>query len=165
MMTIRAISLAFAVVVFGTPDMSPATAQTYPSRTITLVVPFPAGGATDVVARVLAKGLSDRMGQPIIIDNRPGANGAIGSASVAKARPDGYTLVMGGVNTHAMNDGLLKPCPYDVDAEAPNRGGVRLAQLRGELLAGAHGAGGYAAQHHRPARRRECSRSDNPGHT
>jgi tripartite-type tricarboxylate transporter receptor subunit TctC len=112
-MAIRAVLLAFAVVGFGTTDMKPATAQTYPSRTITLVVPFPAGGATDVVARVLAKGLSDRVKQPVIIDNRPGANGAIGSASVAKARPDGYTLVMGGVNTHAMNDSMLKPRPYD----------------------------------------------------
>jgi tripartite-type tricarboxylate transporter receptor subunit TctC len=90
-----------------------ARAQAYPSRTITLIVPFPAGGATDVVARVLAKGLSERIGQSVVVDNRPGANGAIGSASVARARPDGYTLVMGGVNTHAMNDSLIKPRPYD----------------------------------------------------
>ena len=66
-----------------------------------------------MVAPILAQGLSDRMKQPVIIDNRPGANGAIGSAAVAKARPDGYTLVMGGVNTHAMNDSLPKPRPYD----------------------------------------------------
>jgi tripartite-type tricarboxylate transporter receptor subunit TctC len=90
-----------------------AMAQTYPSRPITLIVPFPAGGATDVVARVLAKGLSEQIGQPIVVDNRPGANGAIGSAAAAKARPDGYTLVMAGVNTHAMNDSLIKPRPYD----------------------------------------------------
>ena len=90
-----------------------ASAQTYPSRPISIVVPFPAGGATDVVTRVLAKGLSDRLGQSVVVDNRPGANGAIGSASVARARPDGHTLVMGGVNTHAMNDSLLKPRPYD----------------------------------------------------
>jgi len=90
-----------------------ASAQTYPSRPISIVVPFPAGGATDVVTRVLAKGLSDRLGQSVVVDNRPGANGAIGSASVARARPDGHTLVMGGVNTHAMNDNLLKPRPYD----------------------------------------------------
>jgi len=112
-MRTRAILLPIAVVAFGTIITDPATAQPYPSRTITLVVPFPAGGATDVVARILAQGLSDRMKQPVIIDNRPGANGAIGSAAVAKARPDGYTLVMGGVNTHAMNDGLPKPRPYD----------------------------------------------------
>ena len=104
---------SIAVVVFGTIITDPATAQPYPSRSITLVVPFPAGGATDVVARILAQGLSDRMKQPVIIDNRPGANGAIGSAAVAKARPDGYTLVMGGVNTHAMNDSLPKPRPYN----------------------------------------------------
>ena len=110
---VRAILLAFAVAVFSTTSMCPATAQTYPSRAITLVVPFPAGGATDVVARVLAKGLSDRLKQPVVIDNRPGANGALGSAAVAKSRPDGYTLVMGGVNTHAMSDSLLKPRPYD----------------------------------------------------
>ena len=90
-----------------------AWAQAYPARTITLIVPFPAGGATDVVARALAKGLSERLGQSVVIDNRPGANGAIGTASVAKARPDGYTLVMGGVNTHAMNDSLIKPSPYN----------------------------------------------------
>jgi tripartite-type tricarboxylate transporter receptor subunit TctC len=90
-----------------------ATAQAYPSRPISIVVPFPAGGATDVVTRVLAKGLSERLGQPVIVENRPGANGAIGTASVAKARPDGYTLVMGGINTHAMNDSLIKPRPYD----------------------------------------------------
>jgi len=88
-------------------------AEPYPTRSITIVVPFPAGGATDVVARIVAKGLSDRIGQSVVIDNRPGANGAIGSAFVAKAHADGYTLVMGGVNTHAMNDGLVKPRPYD----------------------------------------------------
>lgn len=88
-------------------------AEPYPMRSITLVVPFPAGGATDVVARIVAKGLSDRIGQSVVVDNRPGANGAIGSAFVAKAHADGYTLVMGGVNTHAMNDGLVKPRPYD----------------------------------------------------
>src|SRR5262245_6156570 len=90
-----------------------ARGQAYPSRAITLVVPFPAGGATDVVARFLAKGLSERTRQSVVVDNRSGANGAIGSASVAKARPDGYTLVMGGVNTHAMNDSVVKPRPYD----------------------------------------------------
>jgi len=113
MTTLRAILPALAVAVFGATATSPATAHTYPSRTITLVVPFAAGGATDIVARVLAKGLSDRLGQSVVVDNRPGANGTIGTAAVAKARPDGYTLVMGGVNTHAMNDSLVKPRPYD----------------------------------------------------
>jgi tripartite-type tricarboxylate transporter receptor subunit TctC len=106
--------LQLAAGAFALPAVSRiAGAQAYPSRTITLVVPFPAGGATDVVARVLAKALSERLRQSVVVDNRPGANGAIGSASVAKARPDGYTLVMGGVNTHAMNDSLIKPRPYN----------------------------------------------------
>jgi tripartite-type tricarboxylate transporter receptor subunit TctC len=90
-----------------------ARAQAWPSRPISIVVPFPAGGATDVVARLLAKGLSERFGQPVLVDNRPGANGALGSAAVAKAPPDGHTLVMGGINTHAMNDSLIKPRPYN----------------------------------------------------
>ena len=113
-MTIRgAILLGLGVIIGGGADIGPAAAQAYPSRAITLVVPFPAGGATDVVARVLARGLSDRLGQSVVVDNRPGANGTIGTAAVAKARADGYTLVMGGVNTHAMNDSLIKPRPYD----------------------------------------------------
>jgi tripartite-type tricarboxylate transporter receptor subunit TctC len=90
-----------------------AGAQAWPSRPISIVVPFPAGGATDVVTRVLAKGLSERLGQTVLVDNRPGANGAVGSAAVAKAKPDGHTLVMGGINTHAMNDSLIKPRPYN----------------------------------------------------
>jgi tripartite-type tricarboxylate transporter receptor subunit TctC len=113
MITKRTVWPFFAAAIFGLNGLSPAAAQVYPSRPTTIIVPFPAGGATDVLARVLAKGLSDRFGQPVVVDNRPGANGAIGSASVAKARPDGYTLVMGGINTHAMNDSLIKPRPYD----------------------------------------------------
>ncbi|MCP4619157.1 MAG: tripartite tricarboxylate transporter substrate binding protein [Bradyrhizobium sp.] len=87
-------------------------AQTYPSRPVTIVVPFAAGGATDVVARLIGERLSVRLGKPFIVENKPGANGAIGSAAVAKAEPDGYTLVMGGVNTHAMNDSVMKQPLY-----------------------------------------------------
>src|SRR4051812_4174803 len=72
-----------------------------PARAISIIVPFPPGGATDLVARILAQGLSPRLGQQVLVENRPGATGAVGSAHVARARPDGYTLVMGGVNTHA----------------------------------------------------------------
>jgi len=87
-------------------------AQTYPSRAITIVVPFAAGGATDVVARLIGERLSAKLGQPVLIENKSGANGAIGSALVAKANPDGYMLVMGGVNTNAMNDSIVKPPLY-----------------------------------------------------
>jgi hypothetical protein len=92
---------------------SAGQAQPFPSKVITIVVPFPAGGATDVVARAIAQGLSTSVGHQVIVDNRPGANGSLGSALVAKAKPDGYTLVMGGVNTHAMNDALYKKLPYN----------------------------------------------------
>ena len=91
----------------------PAAAETWPTRTITLVVPFPAGGATDVVGRTIAQALSDRLGQQVIVENRAGANGQIGSTAVAQAKPDGYTLLMGGVNTQGMNDVLYKNRRYD----------------------------------------------------
>src|SRR5262245_45304031 len=88
--------------------VAPAAAEPYPTRVVTIVVPFPAGGATDVVARVVSDRLAAKLGKPFVIENRAGANGAIGSAAVAKAQPDGYTLVMGGVNTHAMNDSVMR---------------------------------------------------------
>ena len=90
-----------------------ASAQGYPEKPVTIIVPVPAGGATDVVARVLGAKLSERLGEQFVIENRAGANGAVGTAVVAKAAADGYTLVMGGVNTHAMNDALMKKPLYD----------------------------------------------------
>jgi tripartite-type tricarboxylate transporter receptor subunit TctC len=101
------------LVALGLAAGTPAGAEPYPTRVITLVVPFPAGGATDVVARTIAQGLSERLGQQVIIENRPGANGQIGSVAVAQAKPDGYTLLMGGVNTQGMNDVLYKSRRYD----------------------------------------------------
>lgn len=92
-------------------------AASWPTRAVTIVVPFPPGGATDVVARVLAQGLTPRLGQPVVVENRPGANGTIGSAAVARARPDGHALVMGGVNTHAMNDSLFRRPQYHSDRD------------------------------------------------
>src|SRR5262245_66355369 len=71
-----------------------ASAQSWPSRTITLVVPFAAGGGTDAIARVVAEKLSSRLGQPVVVENKAGAASAIGTAAVAKAAPDGYTLLM-----------------------------------------------------------------------
>jgi tripartite-type tricarboxylate transporter receptor subunit TctC len=90
-----------------------AFAQTYPSRPIRLVVPFPAGGATDIIARAVAQKLTEDWGQPVIVDNRPGAGGNIGSELVAKAAPDGYTIEMGTVGTHAINASLYAKMPYD----------------------------------------------------
>ena len=88
-----------------------ASAQ-YPARPIRIVIPFPPGGATDIIGRVVSQKLSDRLGQPVVVDNRPGAGGTIGSEAVAKAQPDGYTLLISTNSTHAIAPVLTKP-PYD----------------------------------------------------
>ena len=90
-----------------------AHAQTYPTKPIRLVVPFPPGGATDILARDVAQKLTEAWGQSVIVDNRPGAGGNIGSELVAKSAPDGYTLEMGTVGTHAINASLYAKMPYD----------------------------------------------------
>lgn len=90
-----------------------ALAQNYPNKPIRLVVPFPAGGPTDIVARPLAQLLGDSLKQQIIVDNKGGAGGSIGADNVAKAAPDGYTLLMGTVGTNAINGSLYKKLPYD----------------------------------------------------
>ena len=90
-----------------------ALAQSYPSRPVRLVVPFPAGGTTDILARAMAEKLSGALGQQFVVDNRPGAGGNIGSDIVAKSQPDGYTLLMGTVGTHAINPSLYPKMPYD----------------------------------------------------
>ncbi len=85
----------------------------YPEKPIRLVVPFPAGSITDVVARALGDGMAARLGQPVVIDNQAGANGIVGTASAVKAAPDGYTLFMVGVSTGASNVSAFKSLPYD----------------------------------------------------
>lgn len=91
-----------------------ASAQAvYPAHPITLVVPFPPGGSTDVVARAIAPKLGERLGATIVVDNRPGAGTAIGAAFVAKAAPDGYTLFLGPGSTLTLNPAIRKNLPYD----------------------------------------------------
>lgn len=90
-----------------------APAQGYPSRPITMIVPFPPGGLTDVVGRLLAEGMRTSLGQTIVIENIGGATGSIGTARVARAAPDGYTLVVGIWNTHVAN-GVTYPLQYDI---------------------------------------------------
>lgn len=96
------------------PAIRGAQAQeAWPSRPITYVVPFTPGGSTDVIGRTLSQKLQETLGQPFVVDNRPGAAGAVGAAYVAKSKADGYTLFGGTISTHAINASLYKNLPYD----------------------------------------------------
>ena len=90
-----------------------SAAQTYPARPVTLVVPFPPGSTTDLVGRILADKLSEALGQQVVIDNRSGAGGSVGSEYVARSAPDGYTLLMGTIGTHAINPSVYPKISYD----------------------------------------------------
>jgi len=92
---------------------SAAPAQNFPTRPLTMVVPFAAGGTSDVIARTMAEGMRAELGQPVIVENIGGAGGMTGSARVARASPDGYQLVLGNVGTHSQNQSLYKKPLYD----------------------------------------------------
>jgi tripartite-type tricarboxylate transporter receptor subunit TctC len=113
MMTRRYFLTASAAGAFALASAPVARAQAYPSRPITMVVPFPAGGPTDATARVVVEQMRGLLGQPIIIENVSGADGSIGTGRVARARPDGYTIELGGTSPHMMN-GALYSLSYDV---------------------------------------------------
>ncbi len=101
------------VATFAVFASTAALAQAYPTKPIKLVVPFPPGGTTDILARAVGGELSKAWGQQVVIDNRPGAGGNIGSEIVAKSPPDGYTLLMGTVGTHAINQSLYSKLAFD----------------------------------------------------
>jgi tripartite-type tricarboxylate transporter receptor subunit TctC len=112
--------LVASAIALATWAHSPAFAQAdaaanYPSRAVTIVVPFPPGGGTDVGARLVAQKLSVKWGQPVVIDNKGGAAGMLGADVVAKAKPDGYTLLVGNVGTQSVNPALYKKMSYDPD--------------------------------------------------
>jgi len=109
-----AVSKRFAVVFLGLLAAAPGwTAGAYPEQPVKLVVPFPAGGSADILGRLIGQKLSERLKQQIVIENRPGAGGNIGTEIVARAKPDGYTLLMGTVSTHGINPNLYAQLPYD----------------------------------------------------
>jgi tripartite-type tricarboxylate transporter receptor subunit TctC len=90
-----------------------ADAQGFPSRSITIIVPYPPGGPVDALARLIAQESAGDLNQPIVVENRPGGSGVIGTQAVARAEPDGHMLVLGTNQTHATNQSLIKNCPYD----------------------------------------------------
>lgn len=108
----RVLALLFGGLLALAP-LTAASAQTYPRKPVKIVVPFAPGGTTDIFARFVAQALNQSLGQPFVVDNRAGAGGNIGADIVAKAEPDGYTLVMGTVGTHAINPSIYAKMPYD----------------------------------------------------
>lgn len=94
-----------------------AAAQDFPERAVTLVIPFAAGGSTDVVGRIVAEKMSAQLGQQVVVQNVGGAGGSLGAGQVARAEPDGYTILMGTVATHALNPLILTQKPYDPVAD------------------------------------------------
>ena len=107
-MKVRILALALASTLTGA-----AHCQDYPHKPIRLIVPFPAGGATDILARVMGQKLGDSFRQQVVVDNRPGAGGTIGSRLAADSSADGYTLIMGTTSTHAIGPSLYSKRPYD----------------------------------------------------
>jgi len=105
--------LAAAAVAAWSSFSAVSAQDVYPSRSVTIVVPFGPGSGTDVGARLLAQKLADALGKPVVVDNKPGANGSIAAAFVAKAKPDGYTLLMGTNSTHGANPALQREMTYD----------------------------------------------------
>ena len=102
----RLVTLALASLALG--SAAPALAQAYPSKPITVVVPYPAGGANDMLGRLIGQKMGEALGTQVIVDNKPGAAALIGANAVAKAAPDGYTVLVGGLATHAASPNLIK---------------------------------------------------------
>ncbi|AOB29367.1 MULTISPECIES: Bug family tripartite tricarboxylate transporter substrate binding protein [Bordetella] len=110
----RACLLATAGLLAWPGAQAAGQAAAYPAKPVTIIVPYGAGSSTDILTRVLAKHVSAQLGQPVIVENKAGAGGAVGSAQVAHAAPDGYQLVMGTISSHSINQSMMKNLPYDV---------------------------------------------------
>ncbi|MFP5472789.1 MAG: Bug family tripartite tricarboxylate transporter substrate binding protein [Gammaproteobacteria bacterium] len=110
--TRRTLLASLAVAAAGALPLG-ALAQNFPTKPITIIVPFSVGGTTDILARIVGQGLTTELGQSVVVDNKPGAGGNIGGSLAAKAAADGYTLFMGTVGTHAINQSLYKKMPFD----------------------------------------------------
>src|SRR5436190_4363566 len=115
-------STIFGVLLFC--GFSCAHAQSYPARPIRMIVPFPPAGATDILARVVSQKLSEALKQQVVVDNRAGAGGTIGSRIAADAQPDGYTILMGTTSTHSIGPALYAKRPYDALKDFTAIGGI-----------------------------------------
>jgi tripartite-type tricarboxylate transporter receptor subunit TctC len=111
LITIAGVPLLWAAAALSALAQAPAAP--YPSRPVKLVIPFPPGGPLDIIGRAIAQKLTESWGQSVVVDNRPGAGGNIGADIVAKSAPDGYTILMGALSTHAVNPTLYAKMPYD----------------------------------------------------
>ncbi len=109
----RTIAMLIGAAMLPMATLASAQAPTYPDKPIRIVSPFPVGGIADTFAREIGKRLTEAWGQPVVVDNRTGAGGNIGADIVAKAAPDGYTLVIGNIGTHAVNVSLFPTMPFD----------------------------------------------------
>jgi tripartite-type tricarboxylate transporter receptor subunit TctC len=108
----KALKLLSAVIL-SVAIYAPAQAAGYPERAVTVIVPFPPGGATDTTARVTTQEMQKSFGQPLVVENKPGANGSIGASQVGRAKPDGYTILVGSIGVFAINPALYKTLSYD----------------------------------------------------
>jgi tripartite-type tricarboxylate transporter receptor subunit TctC len=117
MMNVRKSAFRWLLVAAVVLISGPASADTYPNQPIKFVVPFPPGGTTDILARVFAQKMSEAWGQSVVVENRSGAGGIIGTEYVAHAAPDGYTILLGTIGTHAVNTSLYKKLPYDPEKD------------------------------------------------
>ncbi len=110
-------SLPWIVIACALAFALPVAAQPFPTKAVKLIVPFPAGGPLDATGRAIAQKLTEAWGQSVIVENKPGAGGNIGADLVAKSPPDGYTVVMGALSTHAVNPSLYPKMPYDAQKD------------------------------------------------
>ncbi len=107
------LALSLLLLALGTASL----AQTYPVKPVRLLVPFPAGGATDILARALSQKLGEKLGQTVVVENRPGAGGTIGADAAAKASPDGYTLLLATSSTHSIGPAINPRIPYNATTD------------------------------------------------
>src|SRR5512134_3502073 len=105
--------LHWAAALLAAAAFQAALADTFPAKPVRMIVPFPPGGGTDILARPIAQKLSEKWGQPVIVDNRGGAGGNIGTKAAAEAEPDGYTIILGVLGTHAVNQSLYANAGFD----------------------------------------------------